>query len=245
MNIEEAWILKEKYSGEMTEAFYTDCDRIKKGEPLAYVIGFIPFLHSKIYLDSKPLIPRTETEFWVEKAIIIMNEIVRESVSVLDLCAGSGCIGVSVLQSLPQSVVDFVEIDSVHHSTIQKNIILNGIDISRTNILGGDLFEKVTNQYDVILTNPPYIDPILDRIEMSVKAYEPQDALYGGEKGMEYIIRIIQESSKFLSAQGILIIEHEPEQQTAVHEYGAQSGYVSITHFDQFNNARYTVLVRK
>ena len=68
MTSEEQWLLREKYQGEKTEAFFADCDRLLAGEPLAYLIGHIPFLHCLISLDSHPLIPRTETEFWTEKA---------------------------------------------------------------------------------------------------------------------------------------------------------------------------------
>ena len=69
MNPEVDWLLNEKYHGEKTSAFFTDCVRLETGEPLAYVIGHIPFLDCTIYLDSRPLIPRVETEFWVEKLI--------------------------------------------------------------------------------------------------------------------------------------------------------------------------------
>ena len=93
--------------------------------PEAYKIGWVPFIHTDIYLDSRPLIPRTETEYWVNEAI---QEIKKSGVvapRILDLCAGSGCIGVAVLKEIPEALVDFAEIDPTHHETIRKNITEN------------------------------------------------------------------------------------------------------------------------
>jgi len=122
---EEAWLLKEKYGGEKTalvfkesldeiknkyswgEDFFTDLERLKAGEPLAYIIGHTPFLNCQINLNSHPLIPRVETEYWVEKAI---ESIRRENISnvrVLDLCAGSGCVGVAVAKAVRDARVNF------------------------------------------------------------------------------------------------------------------------------------------
>lgn len=259
MTQDEEWLLKERYQGEKTEGFFADCARLAKGEPLAYVIGHIPFLDAKIYLDlpvrqagSHPLIPRTETEFWVEK---IINKIIScrvhsatptlTPIHVLDLCAGSGCIGVAVLKAIPHCTVDFVEIDLTHHVTIGENIRENGIDESRTKILGGDLFENITKQYDYILTNPPYIDPVIDRAEKSVKKYEPGIALYGGESGMEIISRIIESAPKFLKENGVLIIEHEPEQCELIQIEARESDLCMNTRRDQFGIKRYTHIIRK
>ncbi len=66
MSKDIAWLLQEKYGGEKSEAFFADCKRLALGEPLGYLIGHTPFLDCTIYLDSKPLIPRAETEFWTE-----------------------------------------------------------------------------------------------------------------------------------------------------------------------------------
>ena len=248
MTRDEEWLLKEKYGGEKTEGFFTDCARLASGEPLAYIIGSIPFLHSTIYLDSHPLIPRAETEFWVEKVIHeIKSNLDRglASVKVLDLCAGSGCIGVAVLNEIPELRVDFVEIDTNHHATIQKNIEKNNIDSSRTHILGGDLFEQVTSQYDFIFSNPPYIDPILDRTTESVQKFEPHLALYGGDKGMGLIYKIIEQVSQFLTEKGILVIEHEPEQKEAIHVHAERYGLASNTYNDQYSIDRYTCLKKQ
>ncbi|MEX0913065.1 MAG: hypothetical protein WDZ56_00890, partial [Candidatus Paceibacterota bacterium] len=74
LNKEEGWLLEEKYGGEKTAGFSADLKRLACGEPLGFVIGHVPFFGCRIYLDSHPLIPRLETEFWVEKAIVAIKE---------------------------------------------------------------------------------------------------------------------------------------------------------------------------
>lgn len=245
MNKDEAWLLQEKYKGKKTEDFVADCARLSNGEPLAYVIGFIPFLRTQIYLDSRPLIPRPETEFWVEKIIFDMQNNAKSNIAILDLCAGSGCIGVAVLSEIENAHVDFAEIEVSHHTTIKKNISENGIDPERTQIFGGDLFEQITDTYDYILTNPPYIDSSLHRTEKSVRTFEPALALYGGEQGTDIIFKIIEATITFLKIDGSLIIEHEPEQNDAIHMCAKTVGFSSTTYTDQYGTSRYTVLTRK
>ncbi len=262
---EMQWLLEEKYLGEKSRAFFTDCTRLQSGEPLAYVIGHVPFLGTKIFLDSHPLIPRTETEFWVEKVITEIRQRASDregepfcrglrsggackkvapsrSQHILDLCAGSGCIGVAVLKQVQGVRVDFAEIDTHHHPTILKNIQENGIEEKRMRIFDGDLFENIPPDtlYDYILTNPPYIDPTLaGRTAKDVKKYEPHLALCGGKDGMEYIEKIITEAPTFLAPDGILFIEHEPEQAHLLAQKATECGYVKIEHHvDQYGVTR-------
>jgi release factor glutamine methyltransferase len=242
MEAEVEWLLKEKYGGRESEAFAADVERLKSGEPLAYVIGFVSFLNTKIYLDSRPLIPRPETEYWVEKAIADIKKSKIEAPKVLDLCAGSGCIGVAVAKAIPDARVDFAEIDERHHETIKKNLQENATDTARIRIFGGDLFERLAAQYDYILTNPPYVDPALDRVEKSVKDFEPHVALYGGANGLRVIERIICDASLFLARRGVLIIEHEPEQQVLMRTFAQRNGFALETKGDQFGIKRYSIL---
>ncbi len=247
MGNEEMWLLKEKYGGEKTEGFFVDCDRLKAGEPLAYIIGHVPFLDTTIYLDSHPLIPRPETEYWVEKVLVEFprgRTSGRSRIRVLDLCAGSGCIGVAILKAIPMAHIVFVEIDMSHHATIRKNIEANVTDPTRARILGGDLFEHITDRYDFILANPPYIDPTLTRTEESVLVHEPHTALFGGKDGFELIEQIIIDAPRFLTETGTLILEHEPEQSEAIRVEAADSGFIATTHKDQFGVERYTHLTR-
>ena len=95
-NKDIAWLLEEKYNGEKTDSFFTDCRKLALGEPLGYIIGHVPFLNTKIHLDSRPLIPRPETEYWTELAINQIKEYdssrstlgleTSEPLRVIDMC---------------------------------------------------------------------------------------------------------------------------------------------------------------
>ena len=245
MTQEEEWLLRDKYDGHPAEGFMRDVERLKDGEPLPYVIGWVNYFHAKIYLDSHPLIPRTETEFWMEKAIAEIRSRGSGPVRVLDLCAGSGCIGLAVLVNVPNALVDLIEIDEAHHPTIQKNLGANGIGPERASVLGGDLFEGASGSYDFILSNPPYIDPALDRLEPSVRKYEPRKSLYGGVHGTELIFRILRDVRQFLVDDGVLYIEHEPEQAAAIRAVCAMYAFDAETMHDQYGKDRFTRFVRK
>lgn len=244
MNQEERWLLEEKYGGVASKTFHADKDRLATGEPVAYLIGHVPFLGCQIYLDSHPLIPRPETEYWVEKAI---GSIRMEggSLRILDLCTGSGAIGVAVAKHCPDCLVTLSDITDAHNSTVNSTIMHNKIDKNHIKLVKGNLFENITEQYDFILTNPPYIDESLRRVAESVINHEPALALYGGKHGLDIINDIVKTSLKYLSADGQLWIEHEPEQSLAILEAGLNSGFREVvTHKDQYGVERFSVLMR-
>ena len=252
MTREETWLLNEKYGGEKSFAFFADCERLAAGEPLGYVIGYVPFLDCTIHLDSRPLIPRVETEYWVERAIAAIREAgdtQRRPLRVLDMCAGSGCIGVAVAAATPDAAVTFAEIDPVHLPTIQKNLddipSVHQRNNDRYQIVQSDLFANVSGTFDYILTNPPYIDPALDRTDPSVKDYEPAHALYGGTNGMEVISQLIQAVPQHLAHGGAVWLEHEPEQVTALKDCATACGLTAAAHSDQYGTPRYSILTRR
>ncbi len=235
---EGKWLLEEKYDGKKSAAFFADLKRLEVGEPLAYIIGHIPFLGCRIVLDSHPLIPRSETEYWVEKAITEVKKV--SNPHVLDLCAGSGAIGVAVAIQVSGSAVDLAEIDPIHISTIKKNLEINNV---AGKVIESDLFTNITGKYDFILSNPPYIDPVLDRTEASVKNYEPHLALYADNKGLELIELLITEAPSYLNPGGQLWFEHEPEQSEAIKHLANDAGFAGVVnHSDQYGIQRYSVL---
>jgi release factor glutamine methyltransferase len=252
MSQEIEWLLGEKYKGEKSDAFFADCKRLALGEPLGYLIGHVPFLDTTIYLDSKPLIPRPETEYWTKKVIAdiktnfpIQHEHTKgaDQLRVLDLCAGSGCIGVAIASAIPDAIVDFSEIDERHLATITKNLEENEIDKTHTHIYHSNLFEAFSGTYQYIVSNPPYIDMDLNRTDENVLEHEPYVALSGGPAGLEVIQKIIEEAPKHLERYGQLWLEHEPEQSIAIRNLARGNGFVCTTQHDQYGVERYSVLV--
>lgn len=174
------WLMREKYHGVKTEDFWADCERLAAGEPLGYVIGFVPFLDCQIWLDSRPLIPRPETEYWTEQAIATIKHTPPrlnrgKPVQVLDLCAGSGAIGVAVARAVPDAAVTFVEIDPTHLPTIEKNLTENTsiYESISHQILQSDLFRAFTDKKNVCLC-----DEVRGLGEFLKESYEE----YGDEK---------------------------------------------------------------
>ncbi|MBY0537975.1 peptide chain release factor N(5)-glutamine methyltransferase [Patescibacteria group bacterium] len=258
-NQEIAWLLKEKYHGVESQAFQADCARLESGVPLAYLIGSVPFLDCTIHLDSHPLIPRPETEYWVEQAITtIKSQSSRQdleltggrglasSLHILDLCAGSGAVGIAVAKAIPDANVTFAELDPAHFPTIEKNIKQNTIiyDSEKYKVSGGDLFSEIANgeQFNYILTNPPYIDATANTVDDNVVEHEPHLALFGGVAGMEIITRIITEAPQYLTPLGQLWIEHEPAQVAAIKILANTHDFTAITHPDQYGVPRFSVL---
>ncbi len=243
---EKKWLLEEKYNNQINQEYVSDCKKIDKGFPLAYIIGYQPFLNCTIYLDSKPLIPRSETEYWVD----IFNNTLKtkrslSSLKILDLCAGSGCCGVAIAKALPNAEVDFTEISTDHFETIKTNLEHNlSVSFTEQNqyqIIISDLFKKIEKKYDYIVCNPPYIDRAMHTVSDSVHNYEPHEALYGGEGGLYFIERILSSISYYLKPHGQLWLEHEPEHVFAITNICKQHNITCTTHTDQYKVPRFTV----
>jgi HemK-like putative methylase len=243
MSKDEAWLLKEKYGDVPSEAFTNDCRRLAAGEPLAYVIGCIPFLDTTIWLDSHPLIPRVETEYWVHECHTEIAKTRLDKITILDLCAGSGAIGVATLHRFPNAYADFAELDPLHLPTIQKNLDHNGIDRARYTIFIGDLFTPIPKEkrYDIIMSNPPYINRSLKRTDPSVIDHEPSLALFSDEAGTAHLCRIIDAAPAHLTAGGELWLEHEPEHTPFIKTLA--KGFQVTTYCDQYALERYSRLV--
>lgn len=205
-----------------------------------YARGSVPFLGVTVRLDSQPLIPRTETEYWAEHAIKSAPS--ATPLRVLDLFAGSGAIGLAVLAHIPYSHVTFAEIKPQHLLTIQKSIDVNGFDPSRTTLLESDVWSAVTGVFDIVVANPPYISRERNTAEDSVLSAEPHEALFADDDGFSLIQKTIEGLSEHLTPNGALWIEYEPYQSERLRALGALYGFSVAMKRDQYNVERFSVL---
>lgn len=219
-------------------------------EPEDYAVGFSQFLNLKIDLSKKPLIPRAETEYWADLAIKeIKNRIVVEgltNVNVLDIFAGSGCVGLAVLKNVPEAAVDFAEIEPRFLEQTQFNAVLNGISAGRYELIRSDVFDSilVDTTYDFILANPPYIpEGRKGELDRSVVDYEPHGALFSGVDGLDLIKVFLAQAKKYLNKNGQIWLEFDTDQKEVLKELLPQYGYQNFTfHRDQYNRWRYGII---
>jgi len=177
------------------------------GEPVAYIIGKKAFYGLTLDVGPGVLVPQPDTEVLVDKALDFMRKS-GTATRVLDLCAGSGAIGLAIAVNNPDSRVTAIEIDDKALGFCSKNIQnLNMND--RIACLKGDLFQPLEagQKFDVIVSNPPYIkDGDRDGLPAEVRA-EPGRALFAGTDGMDIIRRIADEAGAFLNPGGLLCVE--------------------------------------
>lgn len=217
-----------------------DINRLLKGEPVSYLIGSVEFLGCHIDLSRKPLIPRPETEYWVGKVIENVNK--HQSIKVLDLCCGSGCIGVSILKHISNSSVDFVDIDQDILEQTRLNLRINEISSSRYNLYLSDLFAELPpySKFDLILANPPYVDE--KGFVGPELIYEPPLALFAPDHGLSLIKKIISAAPKYLHHGGRLYSEFGDGQENQLAQFAKEFGIHLEIFPDQFGVNRFFCL---
>lgn len=178
-------------------------DRRCAHEPLDSIIGFTPFYDIKIPFNKDVLTPRLETEFLVERILLDMAG--NPNLKVLDMCCGSGCIGLSIAKATSCDMT-LADISDKAINIAKNNAKLNNID--NISFVISDLFDKINNKYDIIVCNPPYIkSDDLDTLEIEVKDYDPVLALDGGEDGLDFYRRLAKDCLKYLNPKGTLYLE--------------------------------------
>ena len=223
----------EEADPETAERFLQGVRRLRAHEPLQYVLGEAPFYGRMFLVDERVLIPRFDTEILVAEALRILRDIEkkdRRTRRVLDLCTGSGCIGLTLRLEAPGISLDASDLSRDALAVAKKNEerLLPGNDGIRW--IQSDLFREITDTYDLIVTNPPYIKSgdILT-LDPEVRDHEPVGALSGGEDGLRFIRRIAEEAPSHLSEDGRILVEIGDEEGADALKIFEENGWRKIS----------------
>lgn len=184
-------------------------ERRLHGEPLQYIIGVQEFMGLPFRVNEHVLIPRQDTEVLVEQVLGVIKGRELEKPEILDMCTGSGAIGVSLAYERPDAQVTMADISTEAISVAMDNAQLNGV-FQRCTFVTGDLFDALPGwkKFDVIVCNPPYIkSDVIETLQPEVRDHEPRRALDGGKDGLTVYRRIAKEAGAHLVSHGVLALE--------------------------------------
>lgn len=179
-----------------------DIQKIKKGTPIQYLIGYVNFYGYNIKVNKKVLIPRPETEFLVEKTITYLKQYDFTNTKVLDLCTGSGAISVALSKEIQDMNIDASDISRKALKVAKINSKLNNANIK---FIRSNMFNNIKDKYDLIISNPPYVskEELLNKEVLK----EPKKALFSNNKGLYHIEIILKYAGYYMKNKSILALE--------------------------------------
>ena len=179
--------------------------RRRQNEPMAYILGYKHFWKYKFLTNKSVLIPRPDTELVIEETLKYLP--IDKSKKILDVGTGSGCIVVSLLNERPKCTATAIDISIKALNVAKTNAKLHHLE-NKINFMNIDIDKYKSNNYDLIISNPPYINSIeLNRLDDDIKFHEPKLALSGGSDGLRDLKKIIFKSKNLLKINGKLILE--------------------------------------
>lgn len=225
--------------------------KYSEGEPLAYILGYKYFWDQKLFVTGDTLIPRADTEVLVERVLsdirTIQNKVATElkqvqddseslkyKLKILDLGTGTGAIALALAGELPNSEIVAVDFSAKALDVAKKNAKEN--NITNVEFTQSDWYQNLQGQkFDIIVSNPPYIDIEDSDIDIEVAKYEPSMALFADNNGLADIEIIISQSKPFLRDGGQVYIEHGYSQAKLIQELFEEHGFVNVQTIKDLN----------
>lgn len=238
--------LDQYVSDEICLAMERAVKRLISGEPLAYVLGEWEFYGLQLYVDEHVLIPRDDTcavtDMAIKKALFL-----DQSPRILDLCTGSGCIGLAVANRVKDARVTLADISRDAIAVAKRNITANKLS-GRVSCVQADALAKPAaflGKFDMIISNPPYITRVeMEELPVSVKDYEPHLALYGGDDGLDFYRSIAHNYADALKPGGYLCFEFGMGQGDDVCAILETNGYTILERTRDYNDRERAVLAQ-
>lgn len=206
LNVNKEYLIineNEILNNEQIDRIKSSIDKLIQGIPLQYITNLQEFMGLDFYVDENVLIPQPDTEILVEEAICILKNI--EKPKILDLCTGSGAIAISIAKNINAKTITASDISNKALNVAKVNCKKNNVD--NIKLIESDLFENITERFDIIVSNPPYIESNVIKTLTKEVQNEPKLALDGGKNGLDFYRRIINEASEFLEPNGYLCLE--------------------------------------
>lgn len=233
-------------SEEISRKLDAGVERLLAGEPLAYVLGEWEFYGLNLYVNDHVLIPRDDT---VAVASLAINRAIflQQNPRVLDLCCGSGCIGLAIASRVKDARVTLADISRDALAVAKRNIALNHLS-AKVSCVQADALKPapaILGKFDMIVSNPPYItaDEMLD-LPKSVKEFEPHLALYGGDDGLDFYRSIAENYKNALKPGGYLCFEFGMGQGNDVCRILENTGYTILERTRDYNDRERAVLAQ-
>lgn len=214
----------------LSNIFFEKIERLKNHEPLQYVINKQEFMGFEFYVDKNVLIPQPDTENLVEE-VILLTDFLRKNekteLRILDMCTGSGAIAISISKLIRNCLVYASDISKDALKIAEENSSRNQANVL---FFESDLFEKISKLYkfDIIVSNPPYIESNTINTLSEEVQNEPILALDGGENGLDFYRKIVKEAKKYLNPNGYLAFEIGYNQRVEVEKILEENGYKNI-----------------
>lgn len=197
---------EESVMEEVVQKYKIAIDKIIKGCPIQYIIQNQEFMKLNFFVNENVLIPRADTEILVEEVIKYAKTINKEKINILDLCTGSGAIGISIAKYISNSFVTMSDISIEALEVARINAKNNNVE-NNTKIIQSNLFENIQGKFDIIASNPPYIEKNeISKLDINVQN-EPVIALDGGIDGLDFYRKIADNANKYLNKNGYLFLE--------------------------------------